>query len=61
LNLRRLFGDSTNSAAGTVDGSDFLDFGNFFNSNDPRYDYNNDGTISGADLLIFGNRFGRSL
>jgi autotransporter-associated beta strand protein len=61
LALRRLFGDSTATVAGVVDGADFLDFGNFFSSNDPRYDFDNDGTVSGSDLLIFGNRFGRAL
>ncbi|CAN5295827.1 hypothetical protein BH11PLA2_BH11PLA2_28790 [soil metagenome] len=61
LNLRRLYGDSTSSAGGTVNGSDLDVFGNAFSSNNIAFDFNNDGTINGADLDAFGNRFSNTL
>jgi fibronectin-binding autotransporter adhesin len=61
LDLRRLYGDSTTSLGGTVDGADLTDFGNFFGTSTIKYDFNNDGTIDGADLTVFGNRFGNVL
>jgi len=64
-NIRRLFGDSNGD--GTVDGTDFADFGNTFNLSQgddgfrPEFDFNKDGTIDGTDFAEFGNRFGASL
>ena len=59
--LRRLFGDSNND--GTVDGTDFGDFGTAFGltvANSP-FDFNADGTVDGTDFAEFGNRFGVTL
>ncbi|CAN5303697.1 hypothetical protein BH11PLA2_BH11PLA2_38990 [soil metagenome] len=61
LSLRRLYGDTTVNAGGTVNGADLTVFGNVFSSSDVSLDYNNDGTINGADLTEFGNRFSRTL
>ncbi|CAN5448328.1 hypothetical protein BH11PLA2_BH11PLA2_40180 [soil metagenome] len=61
LALRRLYGDSSNSAGGTVNGSDLTDFGNVFSTNNIAFDFNNDGTINGSDLVTFGNRFSNTL
>jgi hypothetical protein len=61
LNIKRLFGDV--NADGTVDGTDFSFFGNFFGvtvANNP-FDFNNDGTIDGTDFGAFGTRFGLTL
>jgi hypothetical protein len=57
--IHRHFGDANGD--GTVDGSEFLAFGNLFNSSDPTFDFDNNYTVSGSDLLEFGNRFGRSI
>jgi ELWxxDGT repeat protein len=60
-NLRRLFGDSNND--GTVDGTDFGDFGSAFGqtvANSP-FDSNGDGTVDGTDFAQFGTRFGITL
>ena len=60
-NLRRLFGDSNND--GTVDGTDFADFGTAFGqtvANSP-FDFNGDGTVDGTDFAEFGTRFGMTL
>jgi hypothetical protein len=60
-NLRRLFGDSNND--GTVDGTDFGDFGSVFGqtvANSP-FDSNGDGTVDGTDFAQFGTRFGITL
>ena len=59
--LRRLFGDNNND--GTVDGTDFGNFGNDFGltlANSP-FDSNNDGTVDGTDFAQFGGRFGLTL
>ena len=61
--LRRLFGDSNND--GTVDGTDFGDFGNSFGltfvpGTNP-FDSNADGTVDGTDFAEFGGRFGLTL
>ncbi|CAN5610646.1 hypothetical protein BH11PLA2_BH11PLA2_47110 [soil metagenome] len=61
LNLRRLYGDSTVNAGGTVNGADLVAFGNVFSTNSIAFDFNNDGTINGADLVSFGNRFSNTL
>src|SRR5439155_21852296 len=60
-NLRRFFGDSNND--GTVDGTDFGDFGAVFAqtlANSP-FDFNTDGTVDGTDFAEFGARFGLTL
>jgi ELWxxDGT repeat protein len=60
-NLRRLFGDSNND--GTVDGTDFGNFGSVFGqtvANSP-FDFNGDGTVDGTDFAQFGTRFGMTL
>ena len=59
--LRRLFGDSNND--GTVDGTDFGDFGAVFAqtvTNSP-FDSNADDTVDGTDFAQFGARFGVTL
>jgi hypothetical protein len=59
--LRRLFGDTNND--GTVDGTDFGDFGTVFGAtlaNSP-FDFNTDGTVDGTDFGEFGTRFGLTL
>ena len=59
--LRRLFGDS--NADGTVDGTDFGDFGSVFGqtlANSP-FDVNADGAVDGTDFGQFGARFGVTL
>ena len=59
--LRRLFGDSNND--GTVDGTDFGNFGSVFGqtlANSP-FDFNGDGTVDGTDFAQFGARFGLTL
>ena len=59
--LRRLFGDFNND--GTVDGTDFSQFGATFGqtvANSP-FDFNGDGTVDGIDFAQFGNRFGITL
>ncbi|CAN5217134.1 hypothetical protein BH11PLA2_BH11PLA2_02720 [soil metagenome] len=61
LNLRRLYGDATVAAGGTVNGADLDAFGNLFSTNSIAFDFNNDGTINGADLDAFGNRFSNTL
>ena len=59
--LRRLFGDSNND--GTVDGTDFGDFGAVFAQTVAAspFDFNGDGTIDGTDFGEFGGRFGLTL
>ncbi|CAN5436996.1 hypothetical protein BH11PLA2_BH11PLA2_25720 [soil metagenome] len=61
LNLRRLYGDFTVEANGTVNGADLDAFGNFFGTASVTFDFNNDGTINGADLDAFGNHFANTL
>jgi hypothetical protein len=61
VTLRRLYGDSTATANGVVDGSDLLTFGNAFATNSLAFDFDNDGTVGGSDFLVLGNRFGNSL
>ena len=59
--LRRLFGDFNND--GTVDGTDFSQFGAAFGqtvANSP-FDFNGDGTVDGTDFAQFGTRFGMTL
>ncbi|CAN5586180.1 hypothetical protein BH11PLA2_BH11PLA2_46040 [soil metagenome] len=61
VNLRRLYGDSTNTFGGTVNGSDLIVFGNVFSSANVAFDFNNDGTVNGADLIVLGNLFSNTL
>jgi hypothetical protein len=59
--LCRLFGDNNND--GTVDGTDFGNFGSVFGQtlvNSP-FDDNADGTVDGTDFAQFGSRFGVTL
>jgi hypothetical protein len=59
--LRRLFGDNNND--GTVDGTDFGNFGSVFGltlANSP-FDVNGDGTVDGTDFGEFGSRFGYTI
>ena len=59
--LRRLFGDSNND--GTVDGTDFGNFGSVFGQTlaNSSFDFNGDGTVDGTDFGQFGTRFGITL
>src|SRR6185436_1808406 len=65
VDINRLFGDSNTD--GTVDGSDFGDFGSTFGLSLGDlgflafFDSNDDGTIDGSDFGDFGARFGLSL
>lgn len=64
-NIRRLFGDVNGD--GTVDGTDFADFGNAFGQSfgEPGFlaavDFDANNTIDGTDFGEFGNRFGTTL
>jgi hypothetical protein len=59
--LRRLYGDNNND--GTVDGTDFGNFGSVFGQTlaNSTFDFNGDGTVDGTDFGQFGTRFGLTL
>lgn len=61
----RLFGDSNGDR--TVDGTDYGEFGNAYNTTYPNngyqyhFDFNGDGVIDASDLAEFNSRFGTSM
>lgn len=57
--IRRIFGDANGD--GTVDGTDFSNFGTAFGNPGVAFDFDNNGTIDGNDFSEFGNRFGRTV
>lgn len=58
-NLRRLYGDA--DANGSVDASDFANFGDSFGGSSIAFDFDGNGSIDASDFAAFGAHFSMTL